>query len=133
MWCINPRTMSHILRGIANWSSLAGAEGKGCRNGCRATAGLSNAKRDFSFLAFPSSSGAVADSVSPDYPKPEGFLVHLAGHVLLFERRPAPDFDAPAGMRLLAIAIVVEAFRLVAPGGRRHAESPVVVGLPRLP
>src|SRR3954452_4658322 len=69
---------------------------------------------DFSFFASPSSSAAVANSVSPDSPKPKGFLVHLAGHVLLFERRPAPDFNAPVGMRLLAIAILVEALRLVA-------------------
>src|SRR5437764_11114200 len=69
---------------------------------------------DFIFPAFPSSSAAVADSVSPDPPKPEGFLVHLAGHVLLFDKRPAPDFNASVGMPLLAIAIVVEAIRLVA-------------------
>src|SRR3954447_11488071 len=77
----------------------------------------------FSFSAFPSSSAAVADSVSPDYPKPEGFLVHLAGHVLLFERRPSPDFNATVGMRLLAIAIVVEAIRFASPGERAHAEG----------
>jgi membrane protease YdiL (CAAX protease family) len=56
----------------------------------------------------------VADSVSPDSPKPEGFLVHLAGHVLLFDKRPASEFNASAGVRLLAIAIGVEALRLVA-------------------
>src|SRR5437762_7576324 len=77
----------------------------------------------FVFRSFPSSSAVVADSISPDCPKPEGFLVHLAGHVLLFERRPAPDFNALAGVRLLAIAIVVEALRLVAPGERAHAEG----------
>src|SRR5205085_5129475 len=68
----------------------------------------------FHFPSFPPSSAAMADSVSLDSPKPEGFLVHLAGHVLLFDKRPAPDFNASAGMRLLAIAIVVEALRLVA-------------------
>src|SRR5204862_3551671 len=50
-------------------------------------------------------------------------LVHLAVHVLLFERSPSQDFDASAGVRLLAIAIVVEALRLVAPGERAHAEG----------
>src|SRR5947207_1270975 len=45
----------------------------------------------------------MADSVSPDYRKPKGFLVHLAGHILLFDKRPAPDYNASAGMRLLAI------------------------------
>jgi hypothetical protein len=58
----------------------------------------------------------VADSVAANSPKPEGFLVYLAGHVLLFGKRPAPDFNASTGMRLLTIAIVVEAIRLVAPG-----------------
>jgi uncharacterized protein len=38
----------------------------------------------------------------------------LAGHVLLFEKRPTTDFNASAGMRLLAIAIVVETLRLAA-------------------
>src|SRR5205085_4499493 len=66
---------------------------------------------------------AVADSVSPDSPRPEGFLVHLAGHVLLFNQRPATYFNASTGLRLLAIAIVLEALRLVAPGKRAHAES----------
>ena len=68
----------------------------------------------FRVSAFPSSSAAVADSVSSSSPKPEGFLVHLAGHVLLFDRKPAPDHHASAGVRLLAIALVVEAVRLVA-------------------
>ena len=73
---------------------------------------------------------AVADSVSPNSPRPEGFLVHLAGHVLLFDKRPAPDFNASAGVRLLAIAIVVEALRFVASGERAHAESPLFPDLP---
>src|SRR5205807_1548571 len=78
---------------------------------------------DFISVDFPSSSAAVADSVASDSPKPEGFLVHLAGHVLLFERRTAPDFNTSVGMRLLTIAIVVEALRLVAVKGltRRFA------------
>src|SRR5256885_13051502 len=106
------------MRSNSERISRAGGRGK-CRRFQR-----------FSFLAFPSSSAAVADSVSPDYPKPEGFLVHLAGHVLLFERRPTPDFNAPFGMRLLAIAIGVEALRLVAPSERAHAESPLFPDLP---
>ena len=69
----------------------------------------------------------MADSVSPDNPKPEGFLVHLAEHVLLFDKRPAPDFNAPAGMPLLAIAIVVEALRL---GRRKGINSGVRHGDP---
>jgi membrane protease YdiL (CAAX protease family) len=68
----------------------------------------------------------VADSVSPDSPKPEGFLVHLAGHVLLFDKRPAPEYDASAGVRLLAIAIVAEAIRLVAVKGL-YAAVPLLI------
>jgi membrane protease YdiL (CAAX protease family) len=75
----------------------------------------------FPFSAFPSSSAAVPQSVSPDSPKPEGFLIHLAGHVLLFDKRPASEFNASAGVRLLAIAIVVEALRLVAVKGLYQA------------
>jgi membrane protease YdiL (CAAX protease family) len=41
-----------------------------------------------------------------------GFFVHLRGHVLLFDRKPAPGFPAGAGLRLLIIAVVLEAFRL---------------------
>src|SRR5437764_11778290 len=84
---------------------------------------------DFIFPAFPSSSAAVADSVSPDPPKPEGFLVHLAGHILLFDKRPAPDFNASVGMRLLAVAIVVEALRLVAIKGLYPAVPLVILVL----
>ena len=56
----------------------------------------------------------MIESVSPNSPKPQGFLVHLAGHILLFDKKPAPDYNALGGMRLLAIAILVEALRLVA-------------------
>src|SRR2546423_15330833 len=83
----------------------------------------------FHFCSFSSSSVAVADSLSPDSPKPEGFLVHLAGHILLFERRRAPDFDASVGMRLLAVAIVVEAIRLVAVKGLYPAVPLVILVL----
>jgi membrane protease YdiL (CAAX protease family) len=50
-------------------------------------------------------------SVSPES---SGLLVHLRGHVLLFDQRPSPDFHASIGIRLLGIAILVEALRLVA-------------------
>jgi membrane protease YdiL (CAAX protease family) len=83
----------------------------------------------FHFLAFLLSSAAVADSVSPDSPKPEGFLVHLAGHVLLFGKTPPPAFNAAVGMRLLAIAIVVEAIRLVAVKGLYPAVPLVILVL----
>jgi membrane protease YdiL (CAAX protease family) len=56
----------------------------------------------------------MANSVSPDTPKPEGFLVHLAGHVLIFDRRPAPAYDESTGLRLLLIAIGIEALRRLA-------------------
>src|SRR5436853_6680792 len=56
----------------------------------------------------------MADSVSPDPYNSGGLLLHLRGHVLLFDKRPAPDYNASAGMRLLGIAIGIEALRLVA-------------------
>jgi membrane protease YdiL (CAAX protease family) len=56
----------------------------------------------------------MADSVSPDSYNSGGLLLHLRGHVLLFDRRSAPAYDGSAGIRLLLIAIVVEALRLVA-------------------
>jgi hypothetical protein len=71
----------------------------------------------------------VADPVSPDPAKAEGFLVHLAGHVLLFDKRAAPYFNASVGMRLLAIAIVVEAIRLAAVKGLYPAVPLVILVL----
>ena len=56
----------------------------------------------------------MADSVSPDSYNSGGLLLHLRGHVLLFDQRSAPAYDGSAGIRLLLIAIVVEALRLVA-------------------
>lgn len=46
--------------------------------------------------------------------KSRGLLLHLRGHVLLFDQRSSPDYNASTGMRLLGIAIVVEALQLVA-------------------
>ena len=43
-----------------------------------------------------------------------GLSVHLRGHVLLFDKRFAPVYDASTAARLLLIAVVIEAFRLVA-------------------
>src|SRR6266446_7610004 len=71
----------------------------------------------------------MANSVSPDSPKPEGFLVHLAGHVLIFDRRPAPAYDESTGMRLLLLAIGIEALRLAAVKGLRSA-VPLIVLIP---
>ena len=56
----------------------------------------------------------MANSVSPGTPKPEGFLVHLAGHVLIFDRKTAPGYDESTGLRLLLIAIGIEALRRLA-------------------
>src|SRR5258705_519904 len=42
-----------------------------------------------------------------------GLSVHARGHVLLFDKRSASLYDASTGARLLFIAFVVEAFRLV--------------------
>ena len=42
-----------------------------------------------------------------------GLSVHARGHVLLFDKRSASLYDASTGARLLFIAFLVEAFRLV--------------------
>jgi membrane protease YdiL (CAAX protease family) len=41
-----------------------------------------------------------------------GLLVHLRGHVLLFDQKPASQYEASAGVRLLLIAMLLEAIRL---------------------
>jgi CAAX protease family protein len=43
-----------------------------------------------------------------------GLSVHLRGHLLLFDQKPAPHWDAAVGVRVLVIAVAVEALRLVA-------------------
>jgi membrane protease YdiL (CAAX protease family) len=53
--------------------------------------------------------------VEPDSstsPESTGLIVHLQGHVLLFEQKPAPQYEASAGLRLLFVAVVLEAVRL---------------------
>lgn len=42
-----------------------------------------------------------------------GLRVHWRGHFLLFDKKSAPAYNASTGVRLLFIAIAVEAFRLV--------------------
>ena len=52
---------------------------------------------------------------SPDSParsRLRGLLVHLQGHVLLFGPKPALQYEASAGIRLLFIVVVIEAVRL---------------------
>jgi uncharacterized protein len=71
----------------------------------------------------------MANSVSSGSPKSEGFLVHLRGHVLLFDQRSAPAYAGSVGMRLLVIAIVMEAFRLAIVKGL-HAAVPLVILIP---
>lgn len=39
-------------------------------------------------------------------------LTHLRGHVLLFDRKPAPPYEPSAGARLLIVAVTLELFRL---------------------
>jgi CAAX protease family protein len=49
-----------------------------------------------------------------DTPIPRsGLSVHVRGHVLLFDKKSAPVYDASTGVHLLLIAVAVEAFRLV--------------------
>ena len=62
-------------------------------------------------------------------PKSDGFLVHLRGHVLLFDQRSAPAYDGSAGMLLLGIAIVMEILRLAAVKGL-HPAVPLFILIP---
>lgn len=48
----------------------------------------------------------------PALPRLRGLLVHLQGHVLFFGQKPAPQYEASAGIRLLLIVVVIEAVRL---------------------
>jgi len=41
-----------------------------------------------------------------------GLLTHLRGHVLLFDRKPGPNYGPAAGIRLLFVAVALEALRL---------------------
>lgn len=47
-------------------------------------------------------------------PGPRGLRVHLRGHFLLFDKKPAPAHDAGAGLPLLCIVVALEAGRLAA-------------------
>ena len=49
---------------------------------------------------------------SPALPRSRGLLVHLQGHILLFDQKPASHHDSSAGTRLLFIVVVLEAVRL---------------------
>lgn len=48
----------------------------------------------------------------PALPRLRGLLVHLQGHILLFDQKPAPHHDSSAGTRLLLVVVVLEAVRL---------------------
>jgi hypothetical protein len=56
----------------------------------------------------------VARSDPPVPRRWSGLSVHLRGHFLLFDQKPAPHWDAALGVRVLVIAVAVEALRLVA-------------------
>jgi uncharacterized protein len=49
---------------------------------------------------------------SPTLPRSRGLLLHLRGHVLFFDEKPASQHEASAGARLLFIVVVLEAIRL---------------------
>ena len=73
----------------------------------------------------------MAEPDSPASSKQEGLIVHLQGHVLLFEQKPAPQFEVSAGLRLLFVAVLLEAVRL---GVVRwfHPKVPLLILLPLL-
>ncbi len=73
----------------------------------------------------------MAEPDSPASPGPHGLIVHLQGHVLLFEQKPAPQFEASAGLRLLFAAVILEAVRLGVVRGF-HPKVPLLILLPLL-
>jgi membrane protease YdiL (CAAX protease family) len=56
---------------------------------------------------------AMAKSNTPVPRRWGGLTVHARGHFLLFDKRSTSAYDPSTGTRLLLIAVVVEAFRLV--------------------
>jgi membrane protease YdiL (CAAX protease family) len=54
----------------------------------------------------------MAEPDSSTSPESKGLIVHLQGHVLLFDQKPEPPHEASAGLRLLFFAVVLEAVRL---------------------
>src|SRR5213594_4191433 len=54
----------------------------------------------------------MAKSDAPVPSSSRGLNVHLRGHVLLFDKRPAPVYDTSAGARLLLTVFVMETLRL---------------------
>jgi CAAX protease family protein len=62
-------------------------------------------------------------------PKSGGLLLHFRGHVLLFDQRPSPDYNASTGICLLGSAIGLEALRLVAIPWL-HPAVPVLILVP---
>ena len=62
-------------------------------------------------------------------PKSSGLLVHLRGHVLLFDQKAPPDYDASTGMLLLGTALMVEAFRLIVLAWL-HGAVPILILVP---
>lgn len=66
---------------------------------------------------------------SPALPRPRGLLVHVRGHVLLFDQKAASHYEASAGTRLLFFVVVLEAVRL---GGVRwfYPAVPLLILVP---
>jgi len=67
----------------------------------------------------------------PARPEPRGLSVHLRGHVLLFGKGPASGYEGSAGTRLLLVAVVLEAGRLVAVN-RLYPRVPLAILIPLL-
>lgn len=55
-----------------------------------------------------------ASEVNVDAVRLSGLSPHLRGHLLQFDRRPAPAYVSNAGWRLLLVAVFLEILRLVA-------------------
>lgn len=74
----------------------------------------------------------MAGSDMPVARRWSGLRLHQRGHFLLFDQRPASHWEAATGARLLAIAVAVEAIRLVVVRWLYPAVLPLWVLVPLL-
>src|SRR4030095_16415158 len=54
----------------------------------------------------------MARSDPVTFPRWRRLVIHLRGHALLFDQKPTPRYNEPAGIGLLFIVVVLEVVRL---------------------
>lgn len=74
----------------------------------------------------------MADTTGSTRLKTTGWSAHWKGHVFLFDKRIAPAHDAPAGARLILIAVALEGARLALVRWLPHFLPPLWLLIPIL-